>query len=111
MVVFVEQLSLTGPEPEFRRIYASIAEFMGNQPGFVRSLLVRSTKAPEVFFNVAEWDEEESFRAAVAVPEFMTRLRPLFAVVEQDHSHMTDVVFSGVAPAGAVPAPGPGGAR
>ncbi|GAA4985019.1 hypothetical protein GCM10023205_64120 [Yinghuangia aomiensis] len=111
MVVFVEQLSLTGTEPEFRRIHQRIAEFMADRPGFVRWLLVRSTKDPGVFFNIAEWDAEESFRAAVAEPEFMVRLRPLFAVVAQDHSHMNDVVFSGFpAPEGTVPA-APGGAR
>ncbi|KFZ76895.1 hypothetical protein ED92_40100 [Amycolatopsis sp. MJM2582] len=99
MVVFINKLTVIGAEEDLERIYASVAEFMLTQPGLIRYQLVRSTKDPKTYFNVAEWENEESFKRSLAEPEFRKRLSELDGVIKGE-PHLSEVVQQG-APAGA----------
>lgn len=94
MVVFVNKLTLTGEADDLARIYGHVADFMSTRPGLIRYQLVRSRTDPKVYFNIAEWETEESFQAALAEPEFRTRLRALGTVIAGD-PHLSDVVTAG----------------
>jgi heme-degrading monooxygenase HmoA len=64
MVVLVNKLTLIGAPEDLEAIYAKVAEQFRAQPGFISHVFVRSQKDPAVYFNVATWETEESFRAA-----------------------------------------------
>jgi len=94
VVVFVNRLTLTGKAEDLERIYADVAEFMETQPGLIRYLLVRSKKDPGIYYNVAEWTDQESFDRALKEPEFRARLARLSDVIKGE-PHLTDVVREG----------------
>ncbi|WP_329172291.1 antibiotic biosynthesis monooxygenase family protein [Streptomyces sp. NBC_01477] len=102
MFVFVNKLTLTGAAEDLERIYAHVAEFMRTRPGLIRYQLVRSQNDPGIYFNVAEWESQETFDKALAEPEFRRRLKALGTVIKGE-PHMSDVVEEGVAePVGGV---------
>jgi quinol monooxygenase YgiN len=96
VVVFVNKLTLVGKPEELERIYAHVAEFMEEQPGLIRYQLVRSQKDPGTYFNIAEWEDKESFDRALAEPEFRARLKALGTVIKGE-PHLSDVVVEGAA--------------
>ncbi|NJP46075.1 antibiotic biosynthesis monooxygenase family protein [Actinacidiphila epipremni] len=96
MFVFVNKLTLTGAAEDLERIYADVAEFMRTRPGLIRYQLVRSQNDPGVYFNVAEWETQETFDQALAEPEFRRRLKALGTVIKGE-PHMSDIVEQGVA--------------
>ncbi|EMF53311.1 MULTISPECIES: antibiotic biosynthesis monooxygenase family protein [Streptomyces] len=81
-VVFVNKLTLIGDAEEFESRYEAVGAFMETQPGLVRYSLVRSTKDDSVYFNIAEWDDEDTFRKALAEPEFRRRLDALTGLIK-----------------------------
>ncbi|MFE0423257.1 antibiotic biosynthesis monooxygenase family protein [Streptomyces sp. NPDC058953] len=95
MVVFVNKLTLTGAAEDLERVYAHVAEFMRTRPGLIRYQLVRSRNDPSVYFNVAEWEDQGSFDAALKEPEFRARLKALGTVIKGE-PHLSDPVESGV---------------
>lgn len=102
MFVFVNKLTLTGAAEDLERIYAHVAEFMKTRPGLIRYQLVRSQNDPGIYFNVAEWEDQQTFDEALAEPEFRRRLKALGTVIKGE-PHMSDIVTEGVAePAGGV---------
>lgn len=109
MFVFVNKLTLTGAAEDLERIYAHVAEFMRTRPGLIRYQLVRSQNDPGIYFNVAEWETQESFDQALAEPEFRRRLKALGTVIKGE-PHMSDIVDQGAGDAAAT-VPAAGGAR
>jgi heme-degrading monooxygenase HmoA len=95
MVVFVNKVTVVGKAEDFERVYGNIAEYLRTRPGLVRYQLLRSQKDPDTYFNVAEWETQEFFAAAMAEPEFRARLKLLENVIKGD-PHVTDVVDQGV---------------
>lgn len=93
MVVYVNKLTLTGPADDLERIYRTVADFFGTQPGLIRFQLVRSTRQPEVYINIAEWRDEDSFRRAVA--ELRARGLARVRSVADGDSHLCTVVSRG----------------
>ncbi|SNT39774.1 antibiotic biosynthesis monooxygenase family protein [Rhodococcoides kyotonense] len=94
MTVFINKLTLTGEAQELEKSYAHVAEHMETQPGLIRYLLVRSTKDPDVYYNVAEWESEELFRASVSDSIFRERLGHVTKVMTGE-PHLTEVVLHG----------------
>ncbi|MEU7181091.1 MULTISPECIES: antibiotic biosynthesis monooxygenase family protein [Streptomyces] len=71
-VTFVNRFTLRGSPEEFEAAFAATSEFMRRQSGFRwHSLLapVDGVDGPQ-YVNIAVWQDEVSFRAAVAQPEF-----------------------------------------
>ncbi|MDH6132397.1 quinol monooxygenase YgiN [Kitasatospora sp. MAA4] len=98
MVIFVNKLTLIGSAEEFEKRYEKVAEFMETQVGLIRYALTRSPKDPSVYFNIAEWEDEETFRTALKDPEFRVRLDALTGLIKGE-PHLTEPVFQGAPPA------------
>nr|BFF02986.1 hypothetical protein GCM10020241_46610 [Streptoalloteichus tenebrarius] len=94
VVVFVNKLILTGSPEELEAAYAEVAEFMLTQPGLVRFQFVRSLEHPEVYFNIAEWEDKESLDRSLADPEFHARVSRVFPLIKGD-PHVTTVIQRG----------------
>lgn len=94
MIVFVNKLTLVGEAEELERVYAHVAEFMAKQDGLIRYQLVRSTKDENVYFNIAEWEDQESFDTALRDTEFRARLAALGGVIKGD-PHVATIVVEG----------------
>jgi heme-degrading monooxygenase HmoA len=93
MVVFVNKVTLTGSAAELERIYSAVAELMSRQPGLVRFQLVRSGTDPNVYFNVAEWRDQESFDRARTQERFAKGER--IGAVSTGERHICEIVFEG----------------
>lgn len=61
----------------FTRIWTDIATYMERQEGFVSTRFSRSLKDPTQCVNVAVWEDEASFRKALAGEEFRRLSQPL----------------------------------
>jgi heme-degrading monooxygenase HmoA len=94
MVVFVNQLTLTGDAEELLRIYRSVASYFARQPGLIRYQLVQALDDPRVFFNIAEWTDTESFRRATRQEQFQTAVR--VSEVSTGAPHLCTVVLEGL---------------
>ena len=66
-----------GTTDTFTRIWIDIAAFMERQSGFVSTRFSRSLEEPTRFVNVAVWEDEASFRKALATEEFRRLAQPL----------------------------------
>jgi len=80
MVTFVNKLTVNGDVAEFWRIKESLTEFMERQPGYRSSSVLRSVGKPNVFIEMAEWDDAESHQRAVRSDDFQARVRGLGAL-------------------------------
>ncbi|GAA2719572.1 MULTISPECIES: antibiotic biosynthesis monooxygenase family protein [Streptomyces] len=77
---FVNRFTLRTSPEDFERIFARTARFMKDRPGFLGHTLVRHLDDPHNYVNIARWADVESFRAAVAHPEFRPHAEALRAV-------------------------------
>jgi hypothetical protein len=55
--------------PYGERPGAVVSEWMRGWPGFITHRLLRSHMSSSTYVNVAEWDDEQSLRAALTHPE------------------------------------------
>ncbi|MEV4432814.1 antibiotic biosynthesis monooxygenase family protein [Streptomyces sp. NPDC049555] len=76
-VTFVNRFTLhdaAGGAEEFEKVFAETAEFLCRQPGFRHHTLLVPAGPPDGggphYVNVAVWDDEAAFRAALARPGF-----------------------------------------
>ncbi|MEU1821019.1 antibiotic biosynthesis monooxygenase family protein [Streptomyces abikoensis] len=69
-VLFVNRFTVHASPEEFEEVFARTSEFMATRPGFLRHTLARHVGRPGHYVNVAEWEDAESFEAAVAHPGF-----------------------------------------
>ncbi len=83
MVTFINQLTVTGSVEEFEAISARLSDFMSAQPGYLSHRLLRSLRRPNVFVEIAEWQEAPAHQAAVRSDEFQALIRELAQVVEK----------------------------
>ncbi|WP_432054871.1 antibiotic biosynthesis monooxygenase family protein [Streptomyces sp. bgisy022] len=74
-VTFVNRFTLSGSAEDFEAAFAETAEFLCRRPGFRWHVLLAPTGSGSAdvrpqYVNIAVWDDEASFRAAVAHPQF-----------------------------------------
>ncbi len=67
----------SGDIDAFTSIWTAIAKYMEKQDGFVSTRFSRSLDDPTDFVNVAIWDDEASFRKALAREEFRLLSQPI----------------------------------
>jgi deoxynogalonate / 12-deoxyaklanonic acid monooxygenase len=77
VVVFVNQFSVHGNAEDFERAFQTSSEFMCRQPGFLHHRLVRSTRSPGRYVNIAEWEDAASLQRATEHPDFEEHVRAL----------------------------------
>ncbi|MGX5185494.1 antibiotic biosynthesis monooxygenase family protein [Streptomyces avermitilis] len=80
MIVLVNVFQVHKSPTAFEREFANVSECMRAQPGFLHHRLLCSQGADSTYVNVAEWQDEQSLRDALARPEVVGRLRPLTAL-------------------------------
>ncbi|MFJ5712537.1 MULTISPECIES: antibiotic biosynthesis monooxygenase [unclassified Streptomyces] len=96
MVTFVNKLTINGDVEEFFRIKDSLTEFMSAQPGYRSSSMLRHVGRPEVFIELAEWDDAASHQAAVRSEEFQKRVKGLAGLASVEPGLYEAVAESGV---------------
>ncbi|CAM5490756.1 hypothetical protein GCM10010329_68990 [Streptomyces spiroverticillatus] len=84
MITFINRFTVTGPAEEFEQAFDETSAFFAAQPGFVRHRLMRHLQDPGAYVNVAEWQDEESFRTALDRPEFTAHRAALRALSTSD---------------------------
>ncbi|MFD7627296.1 antibiotic biosynthesis monooxygenase family protein [Streptomyces sp. NPDC059851] len=84
MITFINRFTVTGPTEEFERAFDETSLFFTGQPGFIRHRLMRHTDDPHTYANLAEWEDEESFRKALQQPEFAAHRAALKALSTSD---------------------------
>lgn len=83
MVTLVNQLTVTGDIAAFEDVNARMSEFMAAQPGYLSHRLLRSLREPQVYVEIAEWQEPSAHMAAVRSDAFQGFVRELSALVSK----------------------------
>ncbi|MFI9445930.1 antibiotic biosynthesis monooxygenase family protein [Streptomyces avermitilis] len=81
VIVLVNVFQVHGSPTAFEREFANVSECMRAQPGFLHHRLLCSQGTDSTYVNVAQWQDEQSLRDALARPEVVGRLRPTTALV------------------------------
>ncbi|MFJ9559402.1 antibiotic biosynthesis monooxygenase family protein [Streptomyces fuscichromogenes] len=84
MITLINRFEVTGSVEEFERAFDSTSAFFAAQPGFVRHRLLRHLDRPGHYVNVADWEDEPSFRQALRQPEFAAHRAALRALSGSD---------------------------
>jgi quinol monooxygenase YgiN len=82
MLTLINEFTVTGDVEEFQKILGEFNAYMSTLPGAGPYRLLRSTRRPEVFVELADWESAEAHQNAVRSEGFLplvTRLRPLVA--------------------------------
>lgn len=80
MITFINRFHVTGAAEEFEAAFDRTSAFFAAQPGFLGHRLLQHVDEPHLYVNIADWQDQDSFRAALARPEFTahrTTLRTL----------------------------------
>jgi len=80
VITFINRFHVTGPGDEFEAAFDATSAFFAEQDGFLSHRLLQHVDEPHLYVNIADWKDEETFRAALARPEFAAhraRLRTL----------------------------------
>ncbi|GAA1427798.1 hypothetical protein GCM10009601_39620 [Streptomyces thermospinosisporus] len=84
MITLINRFEVTGAIEEFERAFDRTSAFFAAQPGFVRHRLLRPLDGQGHFVNVADWEDEPSFRRALEQPEFAEHRAALRALSTSD---------------------------
>jgi quinol monooxygenase YgiN len=82
MLTLINEFTVTGDVDEFLAVLADFNTYMSSLPGAGEYKLLRSTRRPEVFVELADWESAEAHQNAVKSEGFIplvSRLRPLVA--------------------------------
>ncbi|MEX5712132.1 antibiotic biosynthesis monooxygenase family protein [Parafrankia sp. FMc6] len=79
-VTFVNRFTVHASPDEFERTFVDTAEFLGEQPGFLRYTLLKHVDEQNSYVNIAHWRDVESFRRAVSQPGFKPHAEALRAL-------------------------------
>lgn len=73
MITLVNTFAVHGSTDAFEEAFRAVSDFMRRQPGFRHHRLLRTQEDSRCYINIAEWEDEESLRAALARPGFRRR--------------------------------------
>lgn len=80
MLTLINEFTVTGDVDEFQQVLADFHAYMSTMPGAGPYRLLRSTRRPEIFIELADWESAETHQNAVRSEGFrplVMRLRPL----------------------------------
>ncbi|MEV7562755.1 antibiotic biosynthesis monooxygenase family protein [Streptomyces sp. NPDC048331] len=92
MITFINRFEVTGPREEFEEAFERTSAFFASQRGFIRHRLLHHVNDPEMYVNVADWVDEDAFRAALAQPEFIAHRTALRALSSSDPNLYTPML-------------------
>jgi heme-degrading monooxygenase HmoA len=81
---------------QFLKAWASDAEIMKRQPGFISTQLHRGIAGSCVFINYAIWESSELFKRAFDNPEFQNKLTAYPPTTEASPHLLTKVHVQGI---------------
>ncbi|MEV8632428.1 antibiotic biosynthesis monooxygenase family protein [Streptosporangium sp. NPDC051023] len=94
MFFCVNRIKVKGSPEEYERVYREGSDFMASLPGHLRHKLLRSRKESDIYFSVAEWQDEESYRSMCEVPRVREIFDQVGDVIEIEN-HECLVVYEG----------------
>ncbi|MGP4001265.1 antibiotic biosynthesis monooxygenase family protein [Streptomyces sp. 8N706] len=80
MITFINRFDVTGSPAEFEQAFDRTSAFFAAQPGFLRHRLLHHVEESGRYVNVADWEDEQSFRRALEQPEFAAHRTALRAL-------------------------------
>jgi long-chain acyl-CoA synthetase len=84
MVVLINKFTLTASPERFEEVFAASSEFMRSQPGFIDHTLVKSLRSPNVYVNIAHWEDAASHFAVIQSSGFQQHIRELAEVARAE---------------------------
>ncbi|MFE5510877.1 antibiotic biosynthesis monooxygenase family protein [Streptomyces sp. NPDC056529] len=80
MVTFVNKFSVHGDLTEFLAAKSRVTAYMSTQPGYVSHQTLRMVGAPNVYVELAVWEDAAAHRAAVTGEGFQRLVEGLAAL-------------------------------
>ncbi|MFE0773062.1 AMP-binding protein [Streptomyces sp. NPDC058861] len=80
MVTFVNKLSVHGDLTEFLAAKSRVTAYMSTQPGYISHQTLRMVGAPNVYVELAVWEDAAAHRAAVTSEGFQRLVKGLAAL-------------------------------
>jgi quinol monooxygenase YgiN len=84
VVILINRFQVHTSGEKFEEVFMESTQVMRCQPGFIRFRLVKSLRHPDVYLNVAEWEDAASHMRAVQSETFQEHIRTLAEVAEAD---------------------------
>jgi quinol monooxygenase YgiN len=94
LVILINRFKLHASGEEFERVFKESGELMRRQPGFIHYRLVRSLFSPDVYTNIAQWEDRESHDRVLQSPEFAEHIKQL-GTVAAPGPELHEVVMEG----------------
>lgn len=95
MLTLINEFVVTGDVAEFEAVLAEFNAYMSAQPGAGGYRLLRSTRRPNVFVELAEWRDAESHQEAVRSPGFPDLVARLRTLVDKPVPDLYETVRAG----------------
>lgn len=92
MIAFINRFEVTGSRAEFEEAFDRTSAFFAAQPGFIRHRLLHHVNDPDLYVNVADWEDEDCFRRALAQPQFAEHRTALRALSSSDPNLYTPLL-------------------
>ncbi|PWI07871.1 antibiotic biosynthesis monooxygenase [Streptomyces sp. NWU339] len=84
MVTFVNKLTVHGDIDAFLAVKSKLTAYMSAQPGYVSHLTLRHVGAPNVFLELAVWQDAGTHRKAVRSEQFQSLVKDLDPLATPD---------------------------
>lgn len=84
MVTFVNKLTVHGDLDEFLAVKGKITSYMASQPGYVSHLTLRHAGSPNIFLELAVWQDAAAHGKAVRSDEFQSLVKGLASLATPD---------------------------
>jgi len=94
MVTLINAFTVRGSGEEFERVFKASTELMCRQPGFIHFRLVHSLRRPDVYVNIAQWEDPASHQRVVQSEEFQVHIHDLAEVADASPD-LYSTVFEG----------------
>ncbi|MFE1595092.1 AMP-binding protein [Nocardia sp. NPDC058705] len=82
MVILINEFILTSAPEEFEKVFEASSVYMRTQPGFIDHTLVRSLTNPNVYTNIARWEDAAAHIQVVQSDGFQEHIRELTSVAK-----------------------------
>ncbi|WP_103533385.1 AMP-binding protein [Streptomyces sp. SM11] len=84
MVILVNKFILTAAPEEFEKVFEASSVYMRGRPGFIDHTLVRSLSNPNIYTNIARWEDAAAHLQVIQSEGFQEHIRDLAAVAKAE---------------------------
>ncbi|MET9383885.1 AMP-binding protein [Streptomyces sp. NPDC002928] len=82
MVILINEFILTSAPERFEKVFEASSVYMRTRPGFIDHTLVRSLTNPNVYTNIARWEDAAAHMQVVQSEGFQEHIRDLAGVAK-----------------------------